>query len=73
LKFAQVVSGGMASNKYMRLAMDIVCSELGYKLFAPPPRLCTDNGVMIAWNGVERWNAQKGIAEDLDQVQFYGK
>ena len=22
----------------------------------PPPKYCTDNGVMIAWNGVEKWN-----------------
>lgn len=25
------------------------------ELVCPPPRLCTDNGVMIAWAGVERF------------------
>ena len=29
----------------------------------PPPSLCTDNGVMIAWNGLERWRAKKGIVD----------
>ncbi|XP_059488823.1 tRNA N6-adenosine threonylcarbamoyltransferase, mitochondrial [Neocloeon triangulifer] len=68
-----VVSGGVASNKYMKMAMGVVCSEYDYKLFAPPPHLCTDNGVMIAWNGVERWRTQSGIADKLDDVDFYGK
>ena len=30
---------------------------------APPIRLCTDNGVMIAWAGLERF--QKGYTDDL--------
>ncbi|CAB3372781.1 Hypothetical predicted protein [Cloeon dipterum] len=70
---AFVVSGGVASNRYIKMAMEVICSEYDYKLYAPPPRLCTDNGVMIAWNGVERWKAQSGIAENLDDVDFYGK
>jgi N6-L-threonylcarbamoyladenine synthase len=28
----------------------------------PPPRLCTDNGVMVAWAGVER--LQLGLTGD---------
>ena len=26
----------------------------GVKLVLPPPNLCTDNGAMIAWAGIER-------------------
>ena len=28
-----------------------------------PPPLCRDNGVRIAWNGLKRWRAKKGIVE----------
>jgi len=27
------------------------------KLIFPPPALCTDNGVMAAWAGIEKLNA----------------
>jgi N6-L-threonylcarbamoyladenine synthase len=30
----------------------------------PPPALCTDNGVMIAWAGIER--LQLGLTDDLN-------
>ncbi|EEB11567.1 conserved hypothetical protein [Pediculus humanus corporis] len=48
-----VVSGGVASNSLIKNALKFVCNHYNYKIFIPPPRLCTDNGVMIAWNGVE--------------------
>lgn len=50
----QVVSGGVACNNFIAKGLKIVCDELDYKLVRPPAKLCTDNGVMIAWNGVER-------------------
>ncbi len=31
-----------------------VCEAHSVELVAPPPKYCTDNGVMIAWNGVEK-------------------
>ena len=30
------------------------CAEAGLPMVAPPQKLCTDNGAMIAWAGVER-------------------
>jgi N6-L-threonylcarbamoyladenine synthase len=33
-------------------------------LFCPPPRLCTDNGVMIAWAGYERYRL--GIVDNYE-------
>jgi tRNA A37 threonylcarbamoyltransferase TsaD len=47
--YDQVVSGGVASNTYLRSGLERLCDNYGYKLVCPPHRLCTDNGVMIAW------------------------
>lgn len=44
----------MACNNFIAEGLNIVCDALDYKLVRPPKKLCTDNGVMIAWNGVER-------------------
>ncbi|KAJ2056345.1 Mitochondrial tRNAs modification protein [Coemansia sp. S146] len=49
-----VASGGVASNAAVRQALADVAAKEGVPLECPPPRLCTDNGVMIAWAGVER-------------------
>ncbi|XP_059318257.1 probable tRNA N6-adenosine threonylcarbamoyltransferase, mitochondrial isoform X2 [Lycium ferocissimum] len=50
-----VVSGGVASNKYVRARLDEVVNRKGLKLVCPPPSLCTDNGVMVAWTGIEHF------------------
>ncbi|WMV31017.1 hypothetical protein MTR67_024402 [Solanum verrucosum] len=50
-----VVSGGVASNKYVRARLDEVVKRKGLKLVCPPPSLCTDNGVMVAWTGLEHF------------------
>ncbi|KOM29796.1 hypothetical protein LR48_Vigan805s000100 [Vigna angularis] len=38
-----VVSGGVASNQYVRARLDMVAKKNGLQLLCPPPRLCTDN------------------------------
>ncbi|XP_021934054.1 probable tRNA N6-adenosine threonylcarbamoyltransferase, mitochondrial [Zootermopsis nevadensis] len=65
-----VVSGGVACNKFIKRAIKLVCHEMGYTLAVPPPHLCTDNGIMIAWNGIERWQAHAGVTYDLDSVDI---
>ncbi|KAJ1659259.1 Mitochondrial tRNAs modification protein [Dispira simplex] len=58
-----VVSGGVASNQYIREQLRRVAEEeFGTKAQYPPPHLCTDNGVMIAWAGLER--LQAGLVDD---------
>ncbi|XP_069111250.1 tRNA N6-adenosine threonylcarbamoyltransferase, mitochondrial-like [Argopecten irradians] len=64
-----VVSGGVASNQIMRQGFEAVCEESGYCLVCPPPELCTDNGIMIAWNGMEKLLAGSGIAPDPQGVK----
>ncbi|KAJ7950964.1 glycoprotease 1 [Quillaja saponaria] len=50
-----VVSGGVASNQYVRARLDLVVKRNGLQLVCPPPSLCTDNGVMVAWTGIEHF------------------
>ncbi|KAJ2512470.1 Mitochondrial tRNAs modification protein [Coemansia sp. RSA 1939] len=49
-----VVSGGVACNKTVRAQLQSLASDSRLPLACPPPRLCADNGVMIAWAGIER-------------------
>lgn len=34
-----------------------------------PPKLCTDNGIMIAWNGMERWITDTGVFRNQDEIE----
>lgn len=52
-----VVAGGVAANQALRARLNTLTEELGYTLIVPPPKLCTDNAVMIAWAGAERLHA----------------
>jgi N6-L-threonylcarbamoyladenine synthase len=49
-----VVAGGVAANLYLRGRLEEVAARNGARLVAPPVKLCTDNGAMVAWAGVER-------------------
>ncbi|KAG2423278.1 hypothetical protein HXX76_015427 [Chlamydomonas incerta] len=49
-----VVAGGVACNLAVRAALDQLAAKEGLQLVLPPPRWCTDNGVMTAWAGIER-------------------
>jgi N6-L-threonylcarbamoyladenine synthase len=59
-----VIAGGVASNAALREALSQLCAEAGLPLVAPPPKLCTDNGAMVAWAGVER--LRLGMIDGLD-------
>ncbi len=58
-----VVSGGVAANQFLRQNMRQLCEKHRLVFSAPPIKFCTDNGVMIAWAGLERF--QKGLINDL--------
>lgn len=59
-----VVAGGVASNQVIRSILLDLCSKNNLMFFAPPLKLCTDNGAMIAWAGIERYRL--GLVDDLD-------
>lgn len=59
-----VVSGGVASNVYLRSQLQKLADENNLIFAAPPIRFCTDNGVMIAWAGLERF--RKNYTSPLD-------
>lgn len=48
-----VVAGGVAANASIRVALERAAVAARFVLAAAPPRLCTDNAVMVAWAGIE--------------------
>jgi N6-L-threonylcarbamoyladenine synthase len=63
---ALVVAGGVAANVPIREMLEKLAAQRGMRFVAPPLWLCTDNGVMIAWAGVERFGM--GLTDGLDFV-----
>ena len=59
-----VVAGGVASNQALRETLRPLTLEKGISLVVPPSNLCTDNGAMIAWAGLER--LKLNLTNDLD-------
>jgi N6-L-threonylcarbamoyladenine synthase len=43
-----VIGGGVAANSRLRVVAEARCAAAGISLRVPPPRLCTDNGAMVA-------------------------
>lgn len=61
-----VVSGGVAANQYLRCVLRGYLDARGYDyigLVFPPLELCTDNAAMVAWAGMEMYEA--GYMSDL--------
>ncbi|HLJ65459.1 MAG TPA: tRNA (adenosine(37)-N6)-threonylcarbamoyltransferase complex transferase subunit TsaD [Stellaceae bacterium] len=59
-----VVAGGVAANTTLRTALARLSEHEGMTFLAPPQALCTDNGAMIGWAGIER--ARLGLFDGLD-------
>ena len=59
-----VVAGGVASNASVRAGLAAAAASRGFRLVAPPVRLCSDNAVMVAWAGIER--LRRGWSDGLD-------
>jgi N6-L-threonylcarbamoyladenine synthase len=59
-----VVSGGVAANTEIRIALENLCADHSFRFYAPPLSLCQDNAAMIAWAGIER--IKIGLTDPLD-------
>lgn len=46
-----ILGGGVAANRELRRQLGLELKRAGYKLLAAAPKLCTDNGLMIALAG----------------------
>lgn len=60
-----VVAGGVAKNSAIRAAMEHLASSHGLVFAAPPMNLCTDNGAMIAWAGIENYRLGRVVHEPV--------
>lgn len=61
-----VVAGGVACNMVLRKKLNALGKELGLVIKYPPVALCTDNGVMVAWNGYEKFKSGFVLPPTLD-------
>ncbi|PYH48819.1 uncharacterized protein BP01DRAFT_388658 [Aspergillus saccharolyticus JOP 1030-1] len=55
-----VLSGGVAANQFLKTVLRAFLDVRGFadvEIYAPPPYLCTDNAAMIAWAGLEMYEA----------------
>ncbi len=59
-----VVSGGVAANRRIRSILKDLSESNGMEFVAPPLELCSDNGAMIAWTGIER--LKQNMTDTLD-------
>jgi N6-L-threonylcarbamoyladenine synthase len=59
-----VAAGGVAANRRLRARLAALAGGSGLAFVAPPPELCTDNGAMIAWAGLER--LRLGLTDGFD-------
>lgn len=60
-----VVAGGVAKNSAIRAAMEKLAKKNNMVFAAPPMNLCTDNGAMIAWAGIENYRAGRVVVEPI--------
>lgn len=57
------VVGGVAANQYIRVGLEALAREEGMQLIVPEPKLCTDNGAMVALAGLLSY--EKRVRDEL--------
>ena len=60
-----VVAGGVAKNSAVRSAMEKLATKHDVTFAAPPMNLCTDNGAMIAWAGIENYRLGRVVTTPI--------
>jgi len=59
-----VIAGGVAANQYLYHKIAEIGQKYQLETLAPPIKLCTDNGVMVAWAGIEK--LKLGMVDELN-------
>ncbi|MCB1644654.1 MAG: tRNA (adenosine(37)-N6)-threonylcarbamoyltransferase complex transferase subunit TsaD [Pseudomonadales bacterium] len=57
-----IVAGGVSANTEIRRTLDELAARSRARIYYPPLKLCTDNGAMIAYAGLQQ--LQRGYQED---------
>jgi len=60
-----VVAGGVAANQKVRNSLLRIGTNHSIDVVFPKPSWCTDNGVMVAWAGIERLNLAVGVEKPV--------
>ena len=66
---------GRARPAHKSFPAQALAEQKGLELAVPPPKLCTDNGVMVAWAGIERmrlglWEHLPAHAAPNDEAEW---
>ena len=59
-----VITGGVAANAFIRDRLAQIARSSDLIFSAPAREFCTDNGVMVAWAGIERFKL--GLIDKID-------
>lgn len=70
-----VVSGGVACNDFIFNSISRMAKTYNFDTYRPSKNLCSDNGVMIAWNGIEKIIEDHKCLQNncIDEIQIIGK
>ncbi|XP_016949094.1 probable tRNA N6-adenosine threonylcarbamoyltransferase, mitochondrial [Drosophila biarmipes] len=69
-----VMSGGVANNDAIYANIAHLAAQYGWRSYRPSKRYCSDNGVMIAWHGVEQLlqDQEGSLRFDYDRIEIQG-
>ncbi|EDV99728.1 probable tRNA N6-adenosine threonylcarbamoyltransferase, mitochondrial [Drosophila grimshawi] len=69
-----VVSGGVANNDVIYENLERLSLAYNCRCYRPSKRYCSDNGVMIAWHGIEQLlqHQNASLRRDIDKIDIAG-
>lgn len=69
-----VISGGVANNDVIYANLERLAKHYNCRCYRPSKRYCSDNGVMIAWHGIEQLihSGDESLRYDLDEIDLAG-
>ena len=62
-----LLGGGVVQNKRLRAMVNTMAEERGARMHVPEPKLCVDNGAMIAWTGLVMHHA--GVRMEVSETK----